>query len=623
MSLPPNFLEELRLRTPLAALIGRNTKLTRAGRQWKGCCPFHGEKSPSFYVYDDHYHCFGCGAHGDAIAFVMQSQGATFPEAVERLAAEAGLDVPKATPQQAKREAKARDLHGVLQAAADAFQRRLRLPEGRAALDYLLRRGLTEETIRKFGLGWSGGGRGALAADLKGQGIEIRQLCEAGLMREGEGDQPPADLFFNRVMFPIRDRRGCIISFGGRILGDGQPKYVNGPETELFSKRRNLYGLDLAREAAFKGAPVVVAEGYMDVIALHQSGFTGAVAPLGTALTEEQLAELWRLAPQPLLCFDGDAAGARAAARTAELALPLLSPDRSLGFIALPSGEDPDTLIKSGGPRAFQAMLEAAKPLSGVLYDMLAARFPGGDTPESRAALRHLLEETAGKIPDKFLAGEYRRTLLDRFFASQRRSPPPRPWGGRDGGRGGGDRAGRARQAAPGFTPPRPGIDPAQVRVEQARCLLAITAAHPWLLPEIEEALGQLDLPDGPPHQLRQCLLAWHGAASQLEAALLSDHLQATEPEGWRWLRQSPRMLPAACAAEALPKLVAEQWWYFFGRFRGEAALLAERQQAERDFAATGDAVAQTRLIRLNELLAAQRRGDLQEEAFGDAGELH
>ena len=286
MALPPNFLDELRARTPLPALIGRKTRVTKSGRQWKACCPFHGEKTPSFYIYDDHFHCFGCGAHGDAIAFVMQAEGASFPEAVERLAGEAGLEVPKATPQQAKREAQQRDLHAVLEAASEAFQRRLRLPEGRAGLDYLLRRGLTEDTIRRFGLGWSGGGRGALAADLKPLGIETRQLVEAGLMREGEGDGPPADLFFNRVMFPIRDRRGRLVSFGGRVLGDGQPKYVNGPETALFSKRRNLYGVELAREAAFRGkARVIVAEGYMDVIALHQAGFEGAVAPLGTALT--------------------------------------------------------------------------------------------------------------------------------------------------------------------------------------------------------------------------------------------------------------------------------------------------------------------------------------------------
>ncbi|PHK95689.1 DNA primase [Pseudoroseomonas rhizosphaerae] len=614
MSLPPNFLEELRLRTPLAPLIGRGVKLARAGRQWRGCCPFHGEKSPSFYVYDDHYHCFGCGAHGDAIAYVMQSQGATFPEAVERLAAEAGLEVPKATPQQARREARQRDLHGVMQAAAEAFQRRLRLPEGRAGLDYLLRRGLSEETIRRFGLGWSGAGRGTLAADLKPLDIEVPQLVEAGLMRPGEGDSPPADLFFNRVMFPIRDRRGRIISFGGRVLGDAQPKYVNGPETELFSKRRNLYAADLAREAAFRGAPVLVVEGYMDVIALHQAGFGGAVAPLGTALTEEQLAELWRLSPQPLLCFDGDKAGARAAARAAELALPLLSPERSLGFVTLPPGEDPDTLVARGGPAAFRALLEAARPLSAVLYGMLAEKHPG-TTPEARAALRHALEAAAGTIPDKFLAGEYRRTLLDTFFASGRRPAPAarQPWaprGGAGAGRGG-------RPAAPALNLPRPGIDPGHVRQEQARCLLAITLAHPWLLGEVEEALASLELPGGMARGLQRAMLAWHGGAERLEAAALADHLEKTDPEGLAWLRHSPRMLPAAAREAALPQLVTQQWWYFFGRFRGEEALLAEREAAARDFAATGSEAAQTRLIRLNELLAAQRRGEMEEEGWG------
>ena len=613
MSLPPNFLEELRLRTPLASLIGRATKLTRAGRQWRGCCPFHGEKTPSFYVYDDHYHCFGCGAHGDAIAFVMQTQGASFPEAVERLASEAGLEVPKPSPQQAKREAKARDLHGVLEAAAEAFQRRLRLPEGRAGLDYLLRRGLSEETIRKFGLGWSGGGRGALAADLKPLGIEPRQLIEAGLMRAGEGDAPPADLFFNRVMFPIRDRRGRIISFGGRVLGDGQPKYVNGPETDLFSKRRNLYGLDLAREAAFRGAPVVVAEGYMDVIALHQAGFGGAVAPLGTALTEEQLAELWRLASQPVLCFDGDAAGGRAAARVAELALPLLTPEHALRFASLPAGEDPDTLVARGGPAAFKQVLEAARPLSEVLYDMLAAQSPGA-TPEARATLRHRLVAAAESIPDKILGAEYRRLLLDRFFASGRRPAAPFTQRGRGERQGGG----RGRPVMPALDLPRPGIDPDQVRQEQARCLLAILIAHPWLIPEVEEALVQLDLPDGVAARLRQRLLAWQAETERLEAAELANHLREADAEGLAWAQRFALAPPAAAAREALPKLVAESWWHFYAGLRGEAALLAERQAAAQELAATGDPAAQTRLIRLNELLAAQRRGGLEDDAAGE-----
>jgi DNA primase len=317
MALPPNFLDELRARTPLPAVIGRRVRLARSGRQWKGCCPFHGEKTPSFYVYDDHYHCFGCGAHGDAIGFVMQSQGAGFMEAVEQLASEAGMDVPKPTPEAAEAERRRLDTVAVLSLAEATYQKRLFSPEGRGALEYLLGRGLSEDTIRRFGLGYAAEGRGALATELARDGVTADQLVEAGLLRRDDETGRVFELFYNRVMFPIRDRRGRTISFGGRIMGDGQPKYVNGPETAVFSKRRNLYALDFARTAAREGGTVVVVEGYMDVIALHQAGFTAAVAPLGTALTAEQLEELWRLSPSPVLCFDGDAAGGRAAVRAA------------------------------------------------------------------------------------------------------------------------------------------------------------------------------------------------------------------------------------------------------------------------------------------------------------------
>ncbi|HEX4259621.1 MAG TPA: DNA primase, partial [Acetobacteraceae bacterium] len=329
MALPAGFLDELRARTPLAALVGRRVKLARSGRNWTGCCPFHAERTPSFFVYDDGFHCYGCGAHGDAISFVMQTQGAGFIEAVQSLAAEAGLEVPKPSPEAAAADARRADLHEVLEAAAVWFQRRLHMPEGAAALAYLRGRGLSDETIAGFGLGWSGEGRGALVAELGRQGIAPDRLAEAGLLRAGEPGQTPRELFFSRVMFPIRDARGRAISFGGRTLGEGQPKYLNGPETPVFSKRRTLYALDRARVAARSGADVVVVEGYMDAIARHQAGFPGAVAPLGTALTAEQLDALWRLSPEPVLCFDGDAAGARAALRAMETALPLLASDHS------------------------------------------------------------------------------------------------------------------------------------------------------------------------------------------------------------------------------------------------------------------------------------------------------
>ncbi len=414
MALPGAFLDELRARTPIQPLIGRIVRLARSSRNWKGCCPFHGEKTPSFYVYDDHYHCFGCGEHGDAIGFVMKTHGLSFMDAVQALAAEAGLSVPAQTPAAERAERQRRDLYQVMDAAAVAFRRRLFMPEGAAALDYLGRRGITRDTIARFGLGWSGPGRGAIAGDLARENITRDQLVDAGLLRRDDGGTV-TDLFFNRVMFPIRDARGRIISFGGRVLGDGQPKYVNGPETALFSKRRTLYGLDLARAAGRAGPPIVV-EGYTDVIALHQANILGAVAPLGTALTEDQLALLWRLSPMPVLCFDGDAAGQRAAARVLDLALPLVGVDRGLRFMTLPAGQDPDSLIRRDGADGMRAAIAAARPLSDAAFGLL--RQPGGEqSAELRAALRARLIQAADRVPDTNLKAELRRAWLARFLA--------------------------------------------------------------------------------------------------------------------------------------------------------------------------------------------------------------
>jgi DNA primase len=593
MALPPGFLDELRLRTPIASLVGRKTRLAKSGRNWKGCCPFHGEKTPSFYVYDDHFHCFGCGAHGDAITFVMRAEGASFPEAVERLAGEAGLEVPKPSAEAVAREKRARDLHGVLEAACAAFQRRLRLPEGAEGLAYLKRRGLTDETIKLFGLGWSGGGRGAIAADLKSDGISEEQLAEAGLIRPREEGEGYADLFFNRVMFPIRDRRGRIVSFGGRILGDGVPKYVNGPETAVFQKRRSLYGLDLAREAAFRGATVVAVEGYMDVIALHQAGFGAAVAPLGTALTEEQMEELWRLTPEPILCFDGDAAGARAAARAAEAALPLIAAERTLKLATLPAGEDPDTLIAKAGPAAFRAVLSGARGLGEALYGLIAEGRPT-QTPEQRAALRARLEEAARAVRDRNLAGEYRRALLDRFFEETR----PRRFG-----------------AKPAMKRPRPAITGQRTRAAQAAALIAITLRHPRLLPEVEESLAGLDLPDGPAQQCRTAALAWLAEGHPLDSPGLMDHLGRIGLGDVAAALLRDPSLPLAASAGAQPAEALEGWWHFFGLLRGEAELLEDQAAARRALAETNDQAAQLRLIRLTEALDIRRRGDWGEAA--------
>lgn len=608
MPLPPNFLDELRARTPIATVVARRVKLARSGRHWKGNCPFHNEKSPSFYVYEDGYHCFGCGAHGDAIAFVMQSQGAGFMEAVEQLAAEAGLEVPKPTPAAAEAERRRLDLHGVLDAAASAYQRRLQLPEGRAGLDYLRTRGLTDDSIARFGLGWSGDGRGGLQAELARQDIPPEMLLEAGLLRETEDGRPPRELFYNRVMFPIRDRRGRTISFGGRMLGDGQPKYVNGPETSLFSKRRTLYALDLAREAARAGQTVLAVEGYMDVIALHQAGFTAAVAPLGTALTEEQLEELWRLSPMPTLCFDGDAAGARAAARAASLVLPMLAPQRSLKLATLPTGEDPDTLLRRHGPPAFQAVLDAARPLSAALFGLLAEGT--GATPEQRAALRARLIEASAAIPDKGLAGEYRRVLLDAFYESR----PQRPFTQR----GGKFPLRPAAQRAPAFTRPRPGPDAAAA--DRAHILVAIVLRHPGLLPDVDEAFVTLELPT-PLARLRDAILEWADGTEALDSDALMSHLHSfgLAAEAAQALSAAPVPLPACASSDAMPAEAGAGWWHFFG-LMNPGRLDAEVAAAITELAQRGDAAAERRLRALSIARDRLRRGEHDAPGADDAG---
>ena len=595
MALPGGFLDELRARTPLAPLIGRRVKLERAGRQWKACCPFHGEKTPSLYIWDDHYHCFGCGAHGDAVTFVMQSEGASFMEAVNRLAAEAGLEVPALSPALAEAERRRHTLAGVLETAAASFQRRLRLPEGRAALDYLRGRGLTEETIRRFGLGWSGEGRGALAADLGREGIGTALLVDAGLMRTDPETGRTYDLFFNRVMFPIRDRRGVVISFGGRILGDGQPKYVNGPETALFAKRRSLYGLDLAREAlrAPGGkAEIVVVEGYMDVIALHQAGFGGAVAPLGTALTEDQLAELWRLSPVPVLCFDGDAAGRRAAGRAAELALPHLAPDRTLRLATLPDKEDPDTLVRRNGPTGFQTVLTAAQPFAEALFDLIRDG-TGDKTAEQRAQLRHRLEAAAQRITDRPLADEYRRVLLDRFFAGRR----------------------RPTRAAPARPLPRPLPSGAATADERIRILTAVLLRHPSLLSDVAHAFATVELsPDN--DRLRKALLSWADHADVLDSQGLIDHLTASglAADAARVLAAVPFPLPSFASAEATPGDAEEGWWHIFGLMQ-RGRLEQDVAAVQREFQARPDQDTQRRLIALRTDLVSVQCGEDPGEA--------
>ena len=509
MAFPPGFLDELRGRVSLAGLVGRRVKLIRRGREHAGLCPFHSEKSPSFYVVEDKnfFHCFGCGAHGDAIGFVMRADNLDFLEAVEKLAGEAGLAVPQATPEERERAQRQKTLLETLEAAAAFYEARLWAPGGSRAREYLHSRGLDPETIRRFRLGWAPEDRQTLRRALTGDFPEPL-LLEAGLLHRPE-DGEPFDYFRNRVMFPIGDRAGRVIAFGGRVVGEGQPKYLNSPDSPVFAKGRVLYGWSAARAAREAEPNPIVTEGYMDVIALHRAGFVTAVAPLGTALTEFQLHELWRLGPEPILCFDGDAAGQRAAARALRRALPLLHPGHSLRFASLPAGEDPDSLIRGSGPAGFEQIFSAARPLSHRLWELELGAGPA-DTPERRADLQRRLAEDVALIADRSVQAEYRRFMRERLYeawrpshSGARRPMPPRPVFLRDG---------------PG-PPPRA---PARM---QREILFRILLQVPDLIEEVAEEFAALELPEAELDKLRREILEIDALRPGLDASALRQHL--------------------------------------------------------------------------------------------------
>src|SRR3954466_11680517 len=422
-------LEEIRRRTDLVQLVGRRVKLVRKGREMWGCCPFHNEKSASFKVSNERrtYKCFGCGKGGDCFRWLIESEGLSFRESVEKLAGEAGVELPKWSPDDEAREQKKKSLYDVVELAAKFYEAQLFEPAGKAARDYLKGRGLDGAAARQFRLGYAPSGNNALIAHLTSQNITQDDIIAAGLARAAEDGRPMRDFFFNRVMFPISDSRGRMIAFGGRALeADAKPKYINTGETPLFSKGRLLYNFATARAAAIKSGTIILAEGYMDVIALVRAGFDYAVAPLGTALTEDQLHLLWRTAAEPILAFDGDEAGLRAAQRAARLALPYLKPGYSLRFAFLPPGEDPDSLIRSGGSAAMKKILDAAEPLSRVLWRV---ETEGKDfsTPERRAGLERALGDIVAAISDPKIADYYRRDFEQQVFDAFKRRPAPQP----------------------------------------------------------------------------------------------------------------------------------------------------------------------------------------------------
>ncbi len=502
MSLSPAFLDELRSRTLLSALIGKTLKITKAGREFKGCCPFHNEKTPSFYVNDDKgfYHCFGCSAHGDAIRWMTDQRGLTFMDAVKELAQAAGMDVPAPDPRAAERAERANSLYDVMTAAADWFVAQLNGIEGAEARTYLEKRGLAAATIKNFGLGFAPDARGKLKTALAHFGED--KLIESGLLIQ-VADKESYDRFRGRLMIPIRDPRGRVIAFGGRILGVGEPKYLNSPDTPLFDKGRTLYNLDLAGPESRKSNRMIVVEGYMDVIALAQAGIGDVVAPLGTALTENQLERLWRMTDAPILCFDGDSAGQKASIRAIGRAMPALAPARSLNFVTLPAGQDPDDLIKSGGRGAMDTLLASPETLVDRLWRHERDALPL-NTPEARAGLRQRVVEHAQAIQNRDVRDQYLSEFRGRVESAFPSRSAFQPRGNSAGGKG---NYGNRRGFEPAPLRQTHSISGGGIEPQLARAMLAGLLRHPQVIAPCGDALAALQIGDGPLDELRHTVV--------------------------------------------------------------------------------------------------------------------
>lgn len=547
MRFPPQFLDDLRARLPVSEVVRRRVQLTKAGREWKGLSPFNKERTPSFFVNDDKqaWFDFSANKNGSIFDFVMETEGVSFQEAVERLAAMAGMPLPKVSPEEDARLERRRTLHEVVELAAQFFEQTLAGRTGAKARGYLADRGIQPATQLQFRLGYAPAERYALKEFLGNKGVPVADMVETGLLVTGDDIPVPFDRFRDRVMFPITDLRGRVIAFGGRALDPDTPaKYLNSPETALFHKGATLYNLAAARTAAHKGAPIIAVEGYVDVIALVAAGFPAAVAPLGTALTEEQLALLWRMTDEPVLCFDGDSAGRRAAYRAVDLALPALQPGKSLKFATLPHGHDPDDLVRSGGRPAMEEVLAGARPLADMLW-LRETEAGGFNTPERRAALEARVEAVTRAIGNEAIRKYYRQDMqarLQQMFAppTRRSGPDGAPWAPRWGAserrlrfadrpR---NRAGSPREV--GQHAPYVAVSPqlAASAVHRGHLstiprrealILQLIGNHPWLLQDHLEDVSDLEFRHRNAQELKQAMIDVCAA----DAAVDRDRLRA------------------------------------------------------------------------------------------------
>jgi DNA primase len=614
MRFSPQFLDELRARLPVSEVVGRRVKLKKAGREWKGLSPFNKEKTPSFFVNDQKmaWFDFSSGKNGNIFDFVMATEGLSFPEAVERLAAQAGVPLPTVSHADEAREQRRRSLADVVELAAQFYEATLAARAGARGRGYLADRGLDPATQLKFRLGYAPAERFALKEHLGNQGISTEDMVEAGLLVAADDIPVPYDRFRDRVMFPITELRGRVIAFGGRALEkDAQAKYLNSPETPLFHKGGTLYNIAAARAAAHKGASVIAVEGYVDVIAMVTAGFEGTVAPLGTALTADQLGLLWKMADEPILCFDGDAAGHRAAYRAVDLALPQLLPGKSLKFASLPEGQDPDDLARAGGRAAIDEVLGAARPLAHVLW-MRETEAGGFDTPERRAALEARLGEVTAGIGDDSVRKYYRREFGDRLrrLLEADERPAFRPKPGRMGRMPGSDwrtanRGGKTdRHSATRYSPlairslsygePYVVASPqlasssvlrghrSAIPRREALILLAV-ANHPWLAHDHLEELAEIEFRHADTQKLKGALLDLLAHDGETDAEGLKAQLAArghgdlvgriqkaiTTPDVW------------GARAEAAPDDVLMTWKQLVALHRQWHSLIKELKDAE------------------------------------------
>lgn len=652
MRFSPQFLDELRARIPVSEVVGRRIKLIRSGREMKGLSPFNKEKTPSFFVNDAKmmWFDFSSGKNGNIFDFLMETEGVSFPEAVERMAQLAGVPLPKVSHEDQQREAHRKSLYEVMELAAKFFQDTLAARAGAKARGYLADRGLDAKTQQQFRLGYAPGERFALKEHLGSHGIPVEDMIEAGLLVHGDDIPVPYDRFRDRVMFPISDIRGRIIAFGGRALEKDVPaKYLNSPETPLFHKGHTLYNIAAARQASHDGAPVIVVEGYVDVIAMVTAGFNAAVAPLGTALTEDQLGLLWKMADEPILCFDGDKAGVRAAYRAVDIAMPRLKPGKSLKFALLPEGQDPDDLLRSAGPDAIKDVINAAKPLAAMLW----ARETEGhqfDTPERRAALEARVNEVTTAIADESVRKYYRQDFADRlrqFFAPAGGERPARgPWQERQGGQNwrGGQRPGGASGrtwpplSSSGF--PRPGVAgrPAPYVVvsqqmaasplhrghrtsipRREAIILQAALNHPWLLHDHLEELSALEFRHPDAERLKNALIDIAAHAAAVDAGVLQTEL-AQRGLGDLMERVASAITTASvwgARPEAAPDDVLVTWQQLVALHRQWHSLTKELKEAEQALGQDSSEANYLRLRDVKDRLAQMDGTEALIEGFG------